>query len=761
MFGGIAQFAAAIWSFGKKLFWLPAEDPLVIDLDGDGIETLRASQSGIRFDFDGDLFAEKAGWLSGDDGFLVLDADGDGRIEDVSEMFGGPGLSGFAELSDHDDNDDGVITIDDAGFAALQVWRDIDGDAVTDDGELFSLADLGIESIGLDSTEVGSETPQGNTILARGTVTLADGTTRNAFDMAFDTNATDTVFRGEKGVAAWLRGDPLPDAKGFGTMVDLAVAASSDFGIAEIVRTASEAMTVPDLAAIREAATPVFGAWAQAQETTRELTPVLLGTDGESNTVLLDRGIYVEDAAGGYWTLESEAEVRAADGAIIARPTLDAVMAQSDGWQLEQMFSPVSRTDALTHRTETAYLARIVEGRAVIDDYAVEGPAGVWSLASGAPVTNAEGAVIAAPVLADILAMPAPEGAEWRVESFGTNPYGDLPVESMGVQVIDGTVVDYSVAITDADGVFHVWARNLDRALELQHRTGEAGNFLLRNYEIDFDTLDTVGSTDDSVYRVEILTAGQLHFASSLYGIDFQPQIMRAETDPDTQLLSYSVGSFNGEEAPTTDEEGGYASTIDPAIELFDGMFQSYVTASRALSVRIALQGGLAEFSRGLSYDAPSDRYEATTDRELAPMFEAIFEGAPEGAEAAYDYLVAWDEILEVVYPDYHVDGEVNFVTGKMRLDQQFVFQMVLPAFETVGIDADLPAVLNALGVDEEKLIAHAAGDTEVNGTNGQDFIYLSTGDQTYDGSICIKVPKVPQDLATSEGCRRALLVAV
>ncbi len=744
-YGDISFIAQIYKALAKAVAWQPVQDPLVIDLDGDGIETLSDFRSGIRFDFNGDFFAEKAGWLSGDDGFLVHDADGDGRIVDVSEMFGGPGVSGFAELSDHDDNDDGFITIDDAGFAALQVWRDLDGDAYTDDGELFSLADLGIESIGLDNTEVGSETPQGNTILARGTVTLEDGSTRNAFDMAFSTNATDTVFRGEKGVAEWLRADPLPDAKGFGTIVDLGVAVSSDFEIAEIVRTASEAMTAPDLKAIREAATPIFGAWAQAQELTRELTPVLLDAAG----ALVDRGIYVEDAAGGYWTLESGGGVRAADGAVIARPTLDAVMAQADGWQLEQMFSPVSRTEDLTHRTETAYLARIVEGRAVIDDYAVEGPAGVWSLASGAPVINAGGTVIAAPVLADILAMPAPEGAEWRVESFGTNPYGDLPVESMGVQVIDGTVVDYSVAITDADGVFHVWARNLDRALELQHRTGEAGNFLLRNYEIDFDTLDTVGSTDDSVYRVEILTAGQLHFASSLYGIDFQPQIMSAQTSPETQLLSYSVGSFQGEEAPTTDEEGGYASTIDPAIELFDGMFQSYVTASRALSVRIALQGGLAEFSRRLSYDAPSDRYEATTDREMAPMFEAIFEGAPEGAEAAYDYLVAWDEILEVVYPDYHVDGEVNFVTGRMRLDQQFVFQMVLSAFETVGIDADLPAVLNALGVDEEKLIAHAAGDTEVNGTAGQDFVYLSTGDQTYDGGFGSDVYFVGQDFGS------------
>jgi hypothetical protein len=113
---------------------------------------------------------------------------------------------------------------------------------------------------------------------------------------------------------------------------------------------------------------------------------------------------------------------------------------------------------------------------------------------------------------------------EWRTETLGFNPFAALTVERMGVYLIDGRVTDYSVRVSDEDGTFDVWARNLDRALALQHKLGEAAEFNLRAYAIDFDTLDEVGSTEDSAYRVEILTAGQFHFATSAYGVDFTGQ---------------------------------------------------------------------------------------------------------------------------------------------------------------------------------------------------------------------------------------------
>jgi hypothetical protein len=55
----------------------PRKDPLVLDLDGDGIETL-GQQAVTYFDHDGNGFAELTGWVQGDDGFLVFDRNGDG-----------------------------------------------------------------------------------------------------------------------------------------------------------------------------------------------------------------------------------------------------------------------------------------------------------------------------------------------------------------------------------------------------------------------------------------------------------------------------------------------------------------------------------------------------------------------------------------------------------------------------------------------------------------------------------------------------------
>jgi hypothetical protein len=209
--------------------------------------------------------------------------------------------------------------------------------------------------------------------------------------------------------------------------------------------------------------------------------------------------------------------------------------AAGEVWQLEQMFSPVSRAAALTHREAAPYLAQIIEGRAVVRDYGIQNSDGSWRLASGTPITAADGSAISAPTIADIQRMGVPASLaasaaaaghplEWRTELLGFNPFAALPVERMGVYLIDGRVTDYSVRVSDEDGTFDVWARNLDRALALQHKLGEAAEFSLRSYAINFDTLDEAGSTEDSAYRVEILTAGQFHFATSAYGVDFRSQ---------------------------------------------------------------------------------------------------------------------------------------------------------------------------------------------------------------------------------------------
>jgi hypothetical protein len=186
-------------------------------------------------------------------------------------------------------------------------------------------------------------------------------------------------------------------------------------------------------------------------------------------------------------------------GNTIARPTLAQILALGSGWHVEQAWSPDTRGAALQFRDAAPYLMHVVSGRAVIDDYGVKQADGSWALASGAAIVDAQGNVIAHPTKADILAQAHAAGTEWRTESFGYNPIANLAVTNIGIDIVNGMVADYTVQVTDQDGSFYVWARNLDRALSLQAKQGTSLAFNLRNYEVDFVKLQQqVDSSDDS-----------------------------------------------------------------------------------------------------------------------------------------------------------------------------------------------------------------------------------------------------------------------
>ncbi|PYF01795.1 Ca2+-binding RTX toxin-like protein [Rhodopseudomonas faecalis] len=724
-----ATLAAAATRFAKGLKWAEGADPLVIDLDGDGIETTEIATSQVYFDIDNDLFAERSGWLSGDDGFLVRDVNGNGRIEDISEMFGGVGQSGFAQLSQLDFNGDGKITRADVLWSELKVWQDYDRDGVTDPGELKTLDQLGIVTLDLAAAAIDITTPQGARLTGVGDVTFETGAVRHLYDAILASNDTDTKYAGESGHAAWQSNSTL-DVKGFGRVTNLAVAMANDVGFSELVTSTAAAMTTPKLRTLVAQAGSVLGAWGEALEQTRELTPVLVGTDAGGKAVLLDRGVYVEDADGGYWTLASGAPVRDAQGNAIARATLQEVLPQAAasgaGWRLEQTWSPSGRDHALSDRDAAPYLMRVENGRAVILDYGIEQADGSWKLASDFATSYASKDAI--------LALAHPTGTEWRTEQLGFNPYANLPVDRIGVRFTDGIAVDYTVEVTDQDGSFYVWARNLDRALQLEWKTGDSREFNLRNYAIDFDTLDEVNSTDDSTYRVEMLTPAQFHFATSLGGIDFRPEMLTAQLDNATGHIAYAVGP--GGSANLSTDPAQYVSGIATMIDMLQPVMEQYITTSRRYAVRLAMQGGLKEFFQGVSYDVASDSYKPTTNRELAPLFEAIFRGAPasNADDAVLDYLTEWNGILAQVYPDYHPSGEGNLGGSTLTVDQAFIMQMLLPAFETVGIDLDIRGVAHALSISEERIITHAADATVVDGTDSIDYFYMTAGNQTLRG---------------------------
>ncbi len=241
----------------------------------------------------------------------------------------------------------------------------------------------------------------------------------------------------------------------------------------------------------------------------------------------------------GYYTRVSGAAVLDAQGNVIARQSLAQILALGSGWHVEQAWSPSTRGSALQFRGAAPYLMHVVAGRAVIDDYGVQQADGSWRLASGTVIKAADGSVIAQPTKADILAQAHATGTEWRVEAFGFNAFANLPVATIGIDIVAGQVADYTVQVTDQDGSFYVWARNLDRALSLQAKHGTSLAFNLRNFEVDFIKLQQqVDSSDDSKYRIELLTPAQFSFALKLSSIAFQPQMLTATNDNfESQIL--------------------------------------------------------------------------------------------------------------------------------------------------------------------------------------------------------------------------------
>jgi hypothetical protein len=126
--------------------------------------------------------------------FLVLDRNGNGRIDGIDEMFGdhtrGPdgeiAANGFEALRKYDANKDGVVDGSDAVFAALRVWADVNANGETDAGELRPLGSSDIRAIRLAYTERLERADFfGNESRQRSLVELGSGAVRRVFDVYF------------------------------------------------------------------------------------------------------------------------------------------------------------------------------------------------------------------------------------------------------------------------------------------------------------------------------------------------------------------------------------------------------------------------------------------------------------------------------------------------------------------------------------------------------------------------------------------------
>ena len=137
------------------------------------------ASAGAQYDTNDDGTREHLGWAGKDDGLLAIDLDGDGKITGAKELSfamhtaeeGDTDLEGLAKV--FDSNKDGVLDANDKAFDKFRIWQDQDGDGISDAGEVKTLSEMGIKSIGVVS-DGKAYTDAGNTVHGTASYTKMD-----------------------------------------------------------------------------------------------------------------------------------------------------------------------------------------------------------------------------------------------------------------------------------------------------------------------------------------------------------------------------------------------------------------------------------------------------------------------------------------------------------------------------------------------------------------------------------------------------------
>lgn len=214
-------------------------DPLVLDLNGNGIETIPLNGFKTLFDGDADGIATATNWVAGTDGILALDLNGNQLIDDGSELFGDStkllngelAQHGYQALAEHDENKDGLIDENDSVFDSLKIWQDKNSDGISQSDEISTLSELGIESLSVAYTNENSNLRHA-TITQKGSF-IKDGEEYLMADLSF---AHNPLYSKHKDILELTEAQKQqPNVKGLGRLHDLRQASARSDELTELL----------------------------------------------------------------------------------------------------------------------------------------------------------------------------------------------------------------------------------------------------------------------------------------------------------------------------------------------------------------------------------------------------------------------------------------------------------------------------------------------------------------------------------------------
>ncbi|WP_107496286.1 calcium-binding protein [Thalassobius sp. I31.1] len=332
----------------SKEGWKDKYKPIILDLDGNGVEITELSKSTMFVDATGDGLMNRTAWVGAGDGVLFYDPDGTGALTEkrqyVFTEWDPTATSDMEALASvFDENGDGVLDASDAAFANFKVLvTNADGSTTAK-----TLTQLGIVSIDLTADATNIELPDGSTITGKSTFTWADGTTGTVADTmlvadtsghrvekAVSTNAvgnrveTSTGYSADGSIAFILTAETSPD----GLMITNSLDRNGD-GVVDMIQTIVTVVNGDGSKA--ETVTNKSGANAATAVLTSQ---TVTSTSADGLVVTIER-----DSVGGGWFDQIEVRTTALDDSM----TIVVTDRSSDGSTIRQVTETVS-ADGLT-----------------------------------------------------------------------------------------------------------------------------------------------------------------------------------------------------------------------------------------------------------------------------------------------------------------------------------------------------------------------------------------------------------------------------